>query len=456
MFSSQTYINRRKKLAQDVGDGVLLFIGNTEIGKNYKDNTFPFKQDSSLLYFCGINIPNIHLVIDIDRNRSILYGDDHGIDHTIWMGALPRLRDLADRAGIEEVKPLSELTKKIDKNTHFLPPYQGEHQVLLQQLTGIAPQLQKDKASEKFIRAIINQRSVKSEEEIEQMHDASRASQQMHVATIFSSMDGMFEYECVGKASQMAYGFNMDFSYPPILSKRGEILHNHSHQNELHQGDLVLFDGGCENKMGYAGDITRTWPIGFKCSTKQREIHDLVNKSYDLSVSMLCPDVKYIDVHAAAGRCILDGLKEIGLVYGDTAEAFEQGVHTLFFPHGLGHMIGLDVHDMENLGEDFIGYDEEVKRRSEFGWRSLRLGKRLQKDYCITVEPGIYFIEELIELRKSQKQFLDFVNYDKLKGYYDFGGMRVEDDYLITDKGSELLGIQVVRKATEIEEHISL
>ncbi len=450
-FSAQTYIARRQKLMEKVGSGRILFIGNIEIGRNYVDNTFPFRQDSTLLYYCGINIPNIHLMIDVDANRTILFGDDHGIEHTIWMGGLPKMRALADTAGIEQVKGMTELAVWVNAETLFLPPYQGEHKILLQELTGIDPAAQNERSSETLIRAVISQRSIKTNEEIEQLHAVSTVSQQMHADVMKATKPGMYEYELVAVASEFVGRHNMCFSYSPILTKRGQILHNHYHGNLLSAGDLVLFDGGGENSMCYAGDITRTWPVVGIFSQQQKEIYDIVHAAYVRSVSLLKPGIKFIDVHRAAAMVILEGLKSIGLVKGDVNEALEEGVHTLFFPHGLGHMIGLDVHDMENLGENLIGYDRQQQRRSEFGWRSLRLGKGLQEGFAITVEPGLYFIPALIELRKSEGKFTNFVQYDKLTAYTDFGGVRIEDDYLITKSGYELLGIHIPTSSQEIE-----
>ncbi len=455
MFTPEVYRQRRQALMQSLADGRILCIGNRELGRNYRDNTFPFRQDSTMLYFTGLNIPNIHLILDCDTGQSILIGDDQGIDHSIWTGAIPGMRELADLAGIEQVRPTRDLQNLVDKGTHFLPPYHGDHQLLLHQLTGVRPHLQEKRASESLIGAVIALRSIKTAEEIKRLHNVSALSQDMHEHLMNITRAGIYEYELVAEAHAFAVRHNHCFSYSPILSKRGEVLHNHHHHLKLGKGDLLLFDGGCEDTMGYAGDITRTWPVSGVYTNKQREIYDVVYAAYNHAVSKLIPGVKYMDVHRGAARVIYEGLKAIGLVRGDVDEAVEQGVHTLFFPHGLGHMIGLDVHDMENLGENLIGYDKNTSRRKEFGWRSLRLGKGLQAGYTITVEPGIYFIPALIDLRRSEGKFLDFVNYKKLEGYKNFGGVRIEDDFLITANGAKILGKKIATSADEIESRMA-
>ena len=450
-FDTTTYAKRRQSLMKSMGKGKILLLGNDTVGMNYKDNYYPFRQDSTFLYYIGIDQPGLMAIIDADRGRTYLFGLDLTIDDIIWTGKVPSLHELAEASGIERVKSRVDVIKYIDADVHYLPPYRDDHIVLLSKLTGRKNRKVTKRVSNKLIRAVSKQREVKSSEELEQMDIASKLSHQMHLDVMKAARAGMKECDLVSIAAQAAWSNNVSFSYPPILTINGQVLHNHEYGNELHDGSMVLYDGGCEAPSHYAGDITRTFPIAKEFTIQQKSIYDIVHAAYDKAVELSQPGTNNIDVHIGAAQVIATGLKNLGIMKGDIEEAVEAGAHTMFFPHGLGHMIGLDVHDMENLGEDNIGYSKSVKRRQEFGFRSLRLGKALKEGFCITIEPGIYFIPDLIDMRRKEKMHKDFINYKELEKWKDLGGIRLEDDYVISADGANKLGIDIPTSSDEIE-----
>ena len=434
--------------------GQLLFIGNQESSMNFKDNWYPFRQDSTLLYYTGIDIPNVHLLIDIESDQEILFGNELSIDDVVWTGPLPALQEIAERAGIQSVRPLAQLAQSIVKEVQYLPPYRPEHTLLISKLTGLDINEVQNKSSLSLVKSIIAQRNIKEDREIEQMKDAVRFSYDMHKAVMKASREGILESDLVGVASKIAYEHEVRFSYPAILTKRGEVLHNHDHCGRLQNDDMVLYDGGCESKMHYAGDITRTFPVNGKWESLQKEMYDIVYDAYNQCLEALRPGIPFRDVHLLACKVLSRGLKDLGFMKGDIESAVHEGAHTLFFQCGLGHMIGLDVHDMENLGELHVGYGENMEKSSEFGLKSLRLGRALETGFTITVEPGIYIIPTLIDLRRSQGMYTDFINYEQLEQYKHFGGIRLEDNFLITEDGSELLAHDHLapRTSEEIED----
>lgn len=454
MFQQQTYISRRDDLRRLIGSGKILLLSNDHSPKNYKDNYYHFRQDSTFLYYTGINQPNMHLVIDADQGIDTLYGDDPSIDDIIWEGPQPSIKEIAQLAGISQTKKLQALYDEDLIASHYLPPYRGQQTLMLSSLTGISTQEIEDRASKKLISSVIRQRSRKSEEELIQMDDAVDRTYKMHINAMRHTKAGIIESVLVGKGADVAHSFNTELAYPAILTTRGEVLHNHHHHRELRSSDLILCDMGCESDLHYAGDITRTWPVSGKWTEQQKDIYTIVHDAYQSAVDMLRPGVAFKDVHHKACTTIATGLFSLGIMKGDPHEAVQQGAHTIFFPHGLGHMIGLDVHDMENLGENLVGYSDEIQRSQEFGFRSLRLGKKLEEGYALTIEPGIYFINELIELRKSQGAHIDFINYGVLENYKDFGGIRLEDNYAITASGYRKLGNTSLDLAPEKIEEI--
>ena len=457
MFETQVYTQRRQDLKKSLKSGVLLFLGNGDLGMNYAGNTFPFRQDSSFLYYFGLDKPGLAAVIDLDNDREILFGDNLGIEDVVWMGAQHSVKELAAAAGVAESLQYKRLTsivktaRKTGRTVHYLPPYRTENKLILRDLLNIPLAAQKDKASEALIKAVVNQRSYKSAEEIDEMELAVDVSGMMHTAAIRAAMPGQYEYELAGLVEGIALSSGGRLSYPVILSIDGQILHNHYHGQNLEIGDLVLGDFGAETIRHYAGDITRTFPVAKKFSSKQRDIYNIVLDAEVNAIASLKPGITYREVHLAAARRMAEGLKNLGLMRGDLDDAVAQGAHALFFPHGLGHMIGLDVHDMEDLGENYVGYGEDMQRSEQFGTAYLRLARKLEPGFVLTVEPGIYFIPQLIDQWRRKKMFDNFINYEAVAKYRHFGGVRIEDNVLITDKGHRVLGQPIPKTVEEVE-----
>lgn len=437
MFSAQTYTERRQALAASIPSGIILILGNREAPMNYTDNVYPFHQDNNFRYFAGHNIPDLALTIDTN-GKSSLWGDDISLDHVVWMGEQPSVAELATRIGAIRGGTLAELSallKKHPKEIHFLPPYRAERVAYLKEQLGAAAG-----ASEELIRAVVGLRSIKTAEELAQMDIAVNTSMKMHAAAQAHAAPGQLEAEVAGLIEGIAISADGRLSYPAIVTRNGHVLHNHYHGNILQKGDLLLIDAGAETPSGYAGDITRTFSVGAPMTAKQQDIWNIVDKAKTDSIAALRPGVTYRSIHDDAGRIIATGLKDLGLMKGDVDEAVAAGAHALFMPHGLGHMIGLDVHDMEDLGEDYVGYDEEISRSPQFGTRSLRLGRRLQAGFALTVEPGIYFIPALIDRWRADGTCADFINFSVLEAYRDFGGIRLEDNVVVTEGGFRVLG----------------
>lgn len=453
LFSERTYIERRRILKENMGSGLLLILGNDEASINFKDNWYPFRQDSTFLYYFGLNVSGLAAIIDIDKDEEIIFGEELSIDDIVWNGPQPTLEALAERVGVHKVLSLSGVKDIISNSAslHYLPPYRPEHLLKLSAWTGQHTDLLSHNFSVSFVQAVAAQRSIKSTEEVQELDQAASFSAAMHLHVMKTARAGMKEYELVGEAYHSVARNGSRLAFPAIMTTRGHILHNHYHGNVLREGDMVLFDGGAESNKHYAGDLTRTFPVGPSFTNKQREIYQVVLEAHEESIAALRPGVLFRDVHLLACRKLVDGLKALGLMKGDSEEAVNAGAHTLFFQCGLGHMMGLDVHDMENLGEEYIGYTPELTKSKEFGLKSLRLGKALEAGFVLTVEPGIYFIPELIEMRRKNPAFNNFVNFTLLDSYKDFGGIRVEDDFLITENGSKQLGTSLPRTVKEIE-----
>jgi len=435
-FPSDTYTLRRKQLMENLGSGQVLLLGNGYSAMNYKDNHYPFRQDSSFLYYIGVNLSDLCAVVDCDSGETTLYGDDLTIDMIIWTGNQPSLRELSSQAGISKVKPLSKLLEDISSEIKYLPPYRGEHTLQLQEYIGtdtIMP-------SHELIMAVIAQRNIKSAEEIEQLDQAVNITARMHTHVMNHAQSGMKEYQLVSKANAFAWDHGCSFSFPPICTINGQTLHNHYYGNTLSDGDMVLMDSGVQLSSGYCGDMTRTFPVSGVYTERQKALYSIVNDAHIRSAEMSKPDIYYRDVHLEAARVITQGLKDMGWMKGNVEAAVAAGAHTLFFQHGLGHMMGLDVHDMENLGEVNVGYDETIQKSTEFGLRSLRLGRQLQAGNVITIEPGLYVIPELIDKFEAEGKHSDYINYDVVNKNRDAGGIRIENDYVVTADGVEVLG----------------
>ncbi len=457
MFDRQIYQKRRRKLQDMLSAGVLLFLGNEESPMNYPANPFPFRQDSTFLYYWGPDFPHLAAVIDLDEDREILFGDDFTVDDIVWMGPQPTIKELGEKVGVMETRPFGELETLVQealakgRTVHFLPQYRPENRIQISRLTGIQPDFVNHYVSVPFIKAVVAQRSVKSAEEIQEIEKALEITYQIHTAAMRMTKPGMVEREVAGALEGIALAQGGRLSFPIIFSIHGETLHNHHHENLMKEGDLVVNDCGAESALHYAGDITRTFPVSGKFSERQKAIYQIVLDANLAAIEAIKPGVKYRDIHLLSARVIAEGLKALGLMKGDVEEAVRQGAHALFFPHGLGHMMGLDVHDMENLGEDYVGYDEETQRSDQFGLAYLRLAKALQPGYVLTVEPGIYFIPELIDLWKAENKFREFINYQEVEKYRGFGGIRIEDDVLVTEQGHRVLGKPVPKTIEEVE-----
>jgi len=457
MFSKETYISRRNKLRNKQMSGILLFPGNKESACNYMANTYAFRQDSTFLYLFGLDEPDLIGIIDVDENKDYIFGNDLDIEDIIWSGPQPKLSDKSLEIGVLNTAPLSDLfvflTEAIRKSrkVHFLSPYRTDNLILLESLLGIHHASIQKYASYQLTKALADMRSVKEECEIVEIEKMVDVAFEMHTEVMKRAKPGIYEKELTGIVEGIASSYGYGISFPVILSIHGETLHNHHHGNYLKNGDLLICDSGVESELHYASDITRTTPVGGKFSSQQKEIYEIVLKTNQQVIKDCKPGIPYLDVHLIAAKNIASGLKEIGLMKGSPDDAVKVGAHALFFPHGLGHMLGLDVHDMENFGEDLIGYDETIKRINQFGTAYLRLGKKLQAGYVFTDEPGIYFIPELIQKWKSEKKYADFIDYTKVEKYIGFGGIRIEDDLLITSEGCRLLGKPIPKTVDEVE-----
>jgi Xaa-Pro aminopeptidase len=456
MFSKETYINRRNHLKKQFNSGILLFLGNEESAMNYHDNTYHFRQDSSFLYYFGLDYPGLVGVMDLDMDKNFIYGDDLTIDDIVWMGSQPTIKERSEKAGIQHTATIQEMLAFIqsakDKNRkiHFLPAYRPEHQIKLNNWIGIPINETNNHASVDFIVAVGEQRNIKSSEEIEQLEEVVSVTTDMHHMAMRFARPGMTEAEVAAKVYEVALAAGGDISFPIIATINGQTLHNHYHGNTIREGDLFLLDAGAENKLRYAGDMSSTFPVSAKFTERQKEIYQVALNAHNAAIEALKPGINFKEIHFTAARTIFNGLKELGFTKGDTEEAIHAGAHALFFPCGTGHLMGLDVHDMENLGEQYVGYAGNPKS-TLFGLKSLRLGRELQPGYVVTIEPGIYFIPELIDLWKSQNKFKDFINYNKVEEYKHFGGTRNEEDILITDMGYKILGKPLAKSIEDVE-----
>lgn len=445
-------------LLKQIDKGLLLFLGNEESPMNYKDNFYRFRQDSSFLYYFGHNEPGMAAVLDTETGESILFGYDFGIDDIIWMGPQKTLHEKGKQIGVADTRPIDQLFSFINKavkqgrRIHYLPPYRDEHRIKLNQFLGKDFNEIKNGASEPFILAVVAQRSVKEPQEIEEIERAHAITREMHLTAMSMAQPGLYERDIAGTIEGIALSKGSGTSFPVILSVRGETLHNNYHGNRLEKGHLMVNDSGAQSLNNYAADITRTIPIGGLFTAKQRAVYEIVLAAQTRAIEAIAPGKRYLDIHLLAAKTIAQGLKDIGLMKGNPDEAVAQGAHALFFPHGLGHMMGLDVHDMENLGEDYVGYDESVQRSRQFGLAYLRLAKSLQPGYVLTVEPGIYFIPALIELWQKEGKFNDFIDYYEVKKYIGFGGIRIEDDVEVTASGYRVIGENIPKTPEEIEQ----
>jgi len=457
MFKSEVYLRRRDELRKKMKKGLALFIGNVESPMNYPDNAYHFRQDSDFLYFFGLDLPGFTALMDFDSGKDTIFGNDFDMDDIIWMGPQPTVKELALKCGITATAPVSKIADIISdaiskkRRVHFLPPYRAETKMTLGSLLRENPCQMKTLASPELIKAVVEMRSIKEAIEIEEIEKAVAIAYEMHVTAMKMCKPGIREQEIFGTIEGIALAKGGGTAFPIILSINGQTLHNHEHGNILKKGRMMVTDAGAETNMHYSSDITRTTPVGGKFSTLQKDIYEIVLKANTGAINAARPGLSNRDVHLMACTIIAASLKEIGLMKGNTAEAVEQGAHALFMPHGLGHMMGLDVHDMEALGENNVGYNTETVRSNQFGTAFLRFALPYQPGHVLTVEPGCYFIPELIAKWKAEKKFTEFINYPATEKYMSVGGVRIEDNILITDKGHKLLGKAIPKTIKEIE-----
>ncbi len=455
MFSSTSYIQRRKTLCQLVDNGVILLQGNNESPMNYTDNTYQFRQDSSFLYYIGLDLAGLMALIDINEGQTILFGKDASIDDIVWMGPQSSLAEKALKSGITQSRDISQLpdllnkAKSLGRIIHYLPPYRHDNKIWLSKALKLPIEKLAEQASLSLIKAVVQQREIKSEEEIEEIEKAVDTSVDMHIAAMKTARPGMIEAEVAAEVHRIALAQGGNISFPIIATINGQTLHNHYHGNILKDGDLFLLDAGAETARHYSGDLSSTFPVSKTFSPLQRVVYEASLRAHRAAVNSLAPGKTFRGIHRAACMSIIDSMIALGLMKGNPADAFEQGAHALFLPCGTGHQMGLDVHDMEDLGEIWVGYDGEPKS-TQFGLKSLRFAKKLKPGHVFTIEPGIYFIPELIDLWKAEKKHSDFLCWNEIEKFRNFGGIRNEEDYLITANSFRLLGNK--RKPMSISE----
>ena len=450
MFDKNTYILRRQALKELMGGGLLIFPGNNDSPANGPYNFYHYRQDSSFLYFFGLQRDGLIGVIDVDNNKEYLLGDDIDIDDIIWFGSVDSVKELAGQVGIDDTMPFNGIRTLLDqagkenRKVHFLPPYRHDIQILYQDLLGIQPAMQKDAASVELIKAVVKLRSAKSKAEIKEIERACAIGHKMHTTAMKLCSPSVTEHFISGIIDGVANSLGAMVSFPSIVTTHGEVMHGYPSDNYLEAGRLLLCDAGAETNENYCSDNTRTIPVSGKFTNKQKDIYTIVEQCHDLALELAHPGVKWYDVHMAICRHMTEQLKQLNLMKGDTDEAVQAGAHALFMPHGLGHMMGMDVHDMESLGQVYVGYDDEIQPSSQFGTSSLRMGRKLEENFIVTDEPGIYFIPALIDLWKKNGTNAEFLNFDVIDKYRDFGGIRIEDDVLITQNGARFLGRDII------------
>lgn len=460
MFDATLYTARRAALMRSVGSGCVLLPGNDLIGMNYRANEYPFRQDGSFSYFCGLDVPGLCLWLDCESGEETLFGTEPDIMHTIWSGPAPSLGELAASSGIarhEGMQRLERLCRDAlagGRDVHHLPPYQGDGVLRLARLLDRTPCEVETGSSQALVKAVIGLRSVKDEAEIGEIRRAVAVSADMYADLMACCSPGACETELYGRLQGLILSRGSHEAFPMIISRRGEVLHNHTRDQVLARGDLLLVDSGVCSPLGYASDITRTLPVGGAFSPRQRDIYEIVLRAQAVGIACMAPGIPFLDCHLAAARAMVEGLSALGLMRGSVDAAVAAGAHALFCPHGLGHMLGLDVHDMESLGEDNVGYDEEFTRSGQFGLSGLRMARRLRPGFVVTVEPGIYFIPDLIRLWRERGRHAEFIDYGALEAYLNFGGIRIEDDVLVTADGAEVLSIAIPKTPGDLAERM--
>lgn len=457
MFTPATFHDRRNKLAKDVGSGLIVLLGNEEVGMNYAANVYPFRQDSTFLYFFAVDQPGLAAVIDVDAGTDTLFGDDVTVADVVWSGPQPTIATRGAEGSVKETAPASALADRVSaalkkgRAVHFLAPYRAEHTVKMAGLLGVAPDAVKEKRSVALHRAVAAQRLYKTPEEIKDIELAIDVSREMYAAAMRAAKPGKKEFEIVAEIAKVVMSRGCTYAFPPICSVHGETLHNPFYRNTLAKGDMMILDSGAETPLRNTSDITRTMPIGGPFSQRQRAIYEAVLRAQTNAIAAIKPGVPYKEVHLGAAKSFVTDLTAMGLMKGNPDEAVAAGAHALFFPHGLGHMMGMDVHDMENLGEDIVGYDSKYERSTQFGLNYLRLARPLEPGFVLTVEPGMYFIPALIEQWKSENKNAAFLNFAEIEKFKDARGCRIEDDVLVTATGAQVLGPPIPKTVSEVE-----
>ncbi|MDY6439021.1 MAG: Xaa-Pro aminopeptidase [Prevotella sp.] len=448
MFSKQIYLSRRNELKRLVGSGVIILFGNNESPCNYPSNAYsPFRQDSSFLYYFGLAQPGLVGVIDVDNDSELLFGDDIDIEDIVWYGSVDSVSQMAASVGVAQTAPMSALSqfcshaRAAGRTLHFLPPYRHDTMLTITDLLGIHHSRQRDEASLTLIRAVVKMRSSKTAEEVAELEKAAEIGYQMHTTAMRLARPGVTEKYVGGQVDGIARSLGAQVSFATIFSQHGEIMHGNPSMALLEEGRLALCDAGAETMSHYCSDNTRTFPVSGRFTERQLDIYRIVEECHDYVLTVARPGVCYRDVHFGVCRLMTERLKELGLMRGNTDDAVSAGAHAMFLPHGLGHMMGMDVHDMEGLGQIYVGFDDEVRPNLEqFGTNALRMGRRLEEGFVVTDEPGIYFIPALIDDWKASGHCKEFLNFDLLETYKDFGGIRIEDDVLITADGCRFIG----------------
>jgi len=457
MFAAETYTARRAQLKKDIGSGLVVFLGNKEVGRTYAASVYPFRQDSTFLYFWAVNEPNLSAVIDIEADTDTLVGDEATLADVVWSGPVPTVAERGAAAGVTQTITPATLREQLSaakakgRAIHYLAPYRADHTVQLASWLDLAPDAVRPGRSEAFHKAVVAQRSYKGVEELAEMERAVTVSRAMYAAAMPAAKSGRFEYEIVAEIERVAVAAGGTFSFLPICSVHGETLHNPYYRNQLQTGDVMVLDSGFETSNGYASDITRTIPVGGTFTSQQRLIYEMVLRAEMGAIAAIAPGKTYRDVHLSAARSLVVDLTSAGLMKGDPDAAVAAGAHALFFPHGLGHMIGLDVHDMENLGEEFVGYGPGFTRSTQFGLGYLRLARTLEPGFALTVEPGLYFIPALIDQWKADGTNAEFLNFTEIAKFRDARGYRVEDDVVVTETGCRVLGPGIPKTVADVE-----
>jgi Xaa-Pro aminopeptidase len=457
MFEPTLYRQRRHELMQRLGGGLVLLLGHVDSPMNYRDNAYPFRQDSSVLYYAGLSEPGIAVLLDLDAGSTTLFADDADVDHEVWTGPLPRAAERAARAGIEQQAPRATLADRLaaareqGRRVHWLPAYRGETRLELAALLSLSPAELDAQVSRPLVQAVIAQRAVKAPEEVAEMEAALAVTHDMHLLAMRLSRPGVVEQEVVGAMEGLALARGCRMAYPPIFSSRGEILHNHDHSVRLQGGEMIVNDSGAESLRGYASDITRTIPVGGRFKGLQADLYDLVLSAQAQAIAAVRPGTPYRDIHNLACRVMVQGLIDLGFMRGNADDAVQAGAHAIFFPCGTGHMIGLDVHDMEGLGEDLVGYGDGFERDLRFGYKSLRLARPLQAGWVVTIEPGVYINPLLTSRWRAEGRHTNFIDYAMFERHAGLGGIRIEDDVLVMPEGRRVLGPAIPKERAEVE-----